>query len=234
VLDRVLSIVRPAATERFFDIGCGRGRYSLMLARRGHRVCAVDFSDVIDEARSAVARAGLAERVSVERASVLALPFADGSAEHLLCMHVLLHVPKIERALDELARVLRPGGTLTIADNNRASPESRLRETYHLVRRRLGLTAGEPRPDGFLRWVPFRDGQYLDRTIDVDWLVAECKARGLALEARFPRKYTEYAVWLVPASAGRHVVHAFNDVLFRLFDYPRLAFQNVLVFRKAR
>ena len=50
-------------------------------------------------------------REGVERIDVTAIPYADGAFDWVICNHVLEHVPDDARALREIMRVLRPGGT---------------------------------------------------------------------------------------------------------------------------
>jgi SAM-dependent methyltransferase len=96
---------RPA---RILDVGCGTGGGLIWLAGHG-RVTGVDFHPL------AVRHAA---RVSsrVVRGSAQALPFAAGAFDLVTCLDVLYHhaVPDDERALAEMARVLRPGGWLLL------------------------------------------------------------------------------------------------------------------------
>jgi SAM-dependent methyltransferase len=89
------------------DAGCGTGG---MLARLGPAATGVDISGhAVDRARER----GLTR---VARASVCALPFSDGSFDAVLALDVLYHraVTSEARALSEIARVLRPGGSVFI------------------------------------------------------------------------------------------------------------------------
>lgn len=95
---------------RILDAGCGTGTNLLHLARRG-RACGVDLSP---EALRFCRRRG----VSVARASLLALPFGDASFDLVTAFDVLYHrwVEDDQRAMRELARVLRPGGLLLVRE----------------------------------------------------------------------------------------------------------------------
>lgn len=110
------------AGARVLDIGCGPGRFwaanagtlppdlDLMLA---------DLSPgMVDEAVGNVIAADSKWRsVAGEVADVCALPFADGSFDIVTAMHMLYHAPDGDRAVSEIARVLRPGGMLIVTTN---------------------------------------------------------------------------------------------------------------------
>ncbi|GHC81314.1 hypothetical protein GCM10007079_21030 [Nocardiopsis terrae] len=99
------------------ELGAGHGRDALWLAARGLRVHAADFSATALEQLARTAREqGVAERVDTHLHDARApLPLADGSvdavfAHMLLCM--ALTTGQIQALVNEIGRVLRPGGTL--------------------------------------------------------------------------------------------------------------------------
>lgn len=107
--------------ERLLDLGCGGGRHAFEAARRGAHVVALDAgAKEIDDVRAvfaAMAEAGeldgAGDTVAL-RGDARRLPFADGSFDRIIAAEVLEHVPEDGQALGELARVLRPGGTLAV------------------------------------------------------------------------------------------------------------------------
>ena len=93
------------------DAACGTGRYSALLAERGHRVTGVDRSpDMLDRARVRVPGAGFL------LGDLHRLPVADRSVDLVTCALALTHVPALGPVFAEFARVLRPGGHLVICD----------------------------------------------------------------------------------------------------------------------
>jgi SAM-dependent methyltransferase len=107
------------AGERLLDLGCGAGRHAYEASRRGARVVALDRSDAelkhVRDTYDAMVAAG--ESVLPGAGTVgdaVALPFPDAAFDRIIASEVLEHVPDDAAAVDELARVLRPGGTLAV------------------------------------------------------------------------------------------------------------------------
>jgi ubiquinone/menaquinone biosynthesis C-methylase UbiE len=93
------------------DAACGTGRYTAYLAARGHRVIGVDSSpDMLAHARARVPNATLL------RGDLHQLPLPDDHVDVVVCALALAHLPEVGPAITEFARVLRPGGSLVIAD----------------------------------------------------------------------------------------------------------------------
>jgi ubiquinone/menaquinone biosynthesis C-methylase UbiE/DNA-binding transcriptional ArsR family regulator len=96
------------------DLGCGTGQVSAALAPFVARVVAVDASAaMLQAARRRLAGFG---NVDLRRGELEALPVDDGRLDAATLMLVLHHVPEPERALAEVARVLRPGGRAVLVD----------------------------------------------------------------------------------------------------------------------
>ncbi|KPC58815.1 class I SAM-dependent methyltransferase [Streptomyces chattanoogensis] len=119
LLARALGPVRtgaPAAT--ILDIGCGDGTAAATAAQvlAGHRLVGVDWSQ--DALRRAGTRIPYAIRGELTDGG---LPFATGSADAVLFSEVIEHLVDPDAALDELHRVLRPGGHLMLSTPNLAA-----------------------------------------------------------------------------------------------------------------
>jgi ubiquinone/menaquinone biosynthesis C-methylase UbiE len=108
-LMRALIETLPPGTA--LDAACGTGRYSTILASRGHEVIGVDQSGAMLEiARNKLPSADFRE------GDLTALPLPGSSVDAVVCALALVHVPDVARAMREFARVLRPEGRLIISD----------------------------------------------------------------------------------------------------------------------
>ncbi len=108
--------------DRVLDMGAGAGRHSFEMYRRGADVIAFDLdADELEGVRNlfvAMKEAGEVPggaEADVKQGDALALPFADGEFDRIVCAEVLEHIWEDVAAIKELIRVLRPGGTLAIS-----------------------------------------------------------------------------------------------------------------------
>jgi len=104
------------------DLGCGPGHLVIELARRspGLRVTGIDLSDeMLVQGQDNAHRAGLADRVSFRRGDARQIPFPDASLDLVVSTLSLHHWSDPVAVLDEIARVLRPGGSFLIFDLRR-------------------------------------------------------------------------------------------------------------------
>jgi len=115
---RLAELAGLAAASRVVDIACGTGATARLLARElGAETVGVDLgAQAVEEATRATAAAGLADRARFLHGDAEALPLADASFDVALSECSLCTFPDKERAVAEMARVLRPGGTIAIAD----------------------------------------------------------------------------------------------------------------------
>jgi len=129
--------------DKILDLGCGFGRHAFEAARRGASVVALDAGrDEVEGVAATFAAMVEAGELSPENLHVaavqgdaLAIPFPDGTFDRVICSEVLEHIPDDIGAMRELARVLRPGGTMAITVP-RFGPELinwALSDAYHNV-----------------------------------------------------------------------------------------------------
>jgi len=99
---------------KVLDAGCGGGRNSIGLKLAGAKsVIGIDVGrEGLQDAEKRAKLAGFAEEISFQYASIQDLPFDDASFDLVWCAGVLMIVDNESAALDELLRVLKPGGTL--------------------------------------------------------------------------------------------------------------------------
>jgi SAM-dependent methyltransferase len=107
--------------DRLLDMGCGGGRHAFEAARRGAHVVALDTDrSELDQATAVFAAMAEAGEIP-DGASAMAvsgdatcLPFADESFDKVIAAEVLEHLPGDQAAMNEIARVLRPGGIAAV------------------------------------------------------------------------------------------------------------------------
>lgn len=124
-----LAAIQPGSAV--LDVGCGTGSQLLIAANRTGPTGLLKGVEPSPEmlARARDKLAPLSARgieVGLTQGSADALPFPDGSFDAVLCTMVLHHLPPATRlgALAEMQRVLRPGGSIVIADLETRSPGS--------------------------------------------------------------------------------------------------------------
>ena len=111
------------AGDRLLDVGCGAGRHAYEGLRRGGRVVAYDLdaSEVKDTATVLQAMRDDDPAVSASggqgwavNGDALHVPFPNASFDRIIASEVFEHIPDDRAAIAELARVLRPGGTIAV------------------------------------------------------------------------------------------------------------------------
>jgi ubiquinone/menaquinone biosynthesis C-methylase UbiE len=229
--DDIAHLVNAPRNSLLLDAGCGSCAHSVRLAKRGFQVQAVDFSEsILKKAKLNIKARELQNRISIQKASILCLPFKDESFSYILCWGVLMHIPDVEQALLELARVLKPGGTLIISENNMYSLQSVMRFTLKRLLR-LGTAHIKKNPAGIEYWYTGSDGMFLTRQTDIQWLIKQLKNSRFVVRKRIAGQFTDlYGV----ASSGilKKFIHAFNGFWFKHIKIPHPAAGNIVIVQK--
>lgn len=105
--------------ETILDLGCGAGIDAILAAYRtgpSGRVVALDFlPEMLARTADAAAEAGL-HNIETLEGEIEAIPVPDRSVDHVISNGVLNLAPRKRRVLAECARVLVPGGKLSVSD----------------------------------------------------------------------------------------------------------------------
>ena len=107
-----------APDDHVLDVGCGIGGTSRFVAERyGCRVSGIDLTpEYVETARTLCEWVGLGERVTVQQASALEMPFDDGTFDAAYMLHVGMNIADKTGLFAEVARVLGPGGIFGVYD----------------------------------------------------------------------------------------------------------------------
>ena len=122
LLDQAFANMFPQPVGKLLDLGCGTGFYFPLLSRHADRVVGVDVSGQMLEVADRLIQSRRLSNCSVLEASAIALPFEDESIDVVHCWDVLHHVADVEKTLDEVARVLKPGGRFVATEPNLLNP----------------------------------------------------------------------------------------------------------------
>ena len=119
IREKLVELAAPAPGERVLDVGCGTGTLAIALKSRvgAGEVSGIDASpEMIEVARGKAARAGA--EVAFQVSPIEALPFPDASFDLVTSSLMLHHLPDDlkRRGLEQVRRVLRPGGRLMAVD----------------------------------------------------------------------------------------------------------------------
>ena len=111
---RLIRMAQPNSPEKALDVCCGTGDITLAIAKRGVETTGVDFSPgMLEQARQ---RNTASAQATFIEADALQLPFEDAHFDLVTIAYGLRNLEDFEAGLDELARVLKPGGRMLVLD----------------------------------------------------------------------------------------------------------------------
>lgn len=195
VAEAAVAIVGRGA--RALEIGIGTGRIAKPLLARGARITGIDLSRrmmgrLVETLPPDSPRPGLVE------ADAAHLPFAPGRFDAAISVHVFHLIAGWRESLDEVRRVLKPGGVLLSGYEWRPpdSPGARILDQWREIVRGRGLEGYQPGARDFddVNATLFEMGAMMDEAAVGDWTTTRSLARHLeSIEHR-----TWSSTWLVP------------------------------------
>jgi len=127
------------------ELGCGTGYFTRELACSGANIVAVDVSpDLLEIAKANSS----APNVRYEIQNAYELSYPDAVFDSVVGSSVLHHL-EIEKAIREIYRVLKPGGTIYFTEPNMLNPQIAIQKNVPWVKRKLG---DSPDETAFFRW----------------------------------------------------------------------------------
>lgn len=158
------------------DIGCGDGAVAELIAPRARRVSALELNAKLAEA--AKKRLARFSNAAVVAGDAEELPFPGEAFDHVLMLHVLVHVARPVRAITEAARVLRPAGKLLVVS---LSSHKHTRDTEAYGHRHAGFSR--------------RNSQHWPNAPDSFASTRRCSvANAVHRSSRFPRSWRKKCI----------------------------------------
>jgi ubiquinone/menaquinone biosynthesis C-methylase UbiE len=134
---RAVSLLPLKKDQKFLDIGCGTGwavRYAAGMAKDGGEFYGIDVSSKMIE--KAIENTRGHNNIFFYRASAEKLPFENDLFDSIICTNSFHHYPHPSKALDEVCRVLKPGGRIYIVDPTSDGLIVKLLDGYMKIRER--------------------------------------------------------------------------------------------------
>lgn len=136
-VESMISRIGDLSGKRVVDLGSGYGGAARVVASKGAQVACLNLSKVENERnRKLNAEAGLADQIDVIDGSYDAMPFEPATFDVAWSQDAILHAPDRFAVLDEVARVLKPGGLFVFHDPMQAdglSETSALKPIYDRI-----------------------------------------------------------------------------------------------------
>lgn len=107
-----LIIGRPVRGLRVLNLGCGTGGFNVAAERAGAETWGIDANRQAIRICQLRRELGAGGRYAVTRAEEL--PFQDDAFDLVYCLSTLEHVRDVERSIEEMVRVTRPGGAVML------------------------------------------------------------------------------------------------------------------------
>jgi len=184
---------------------------------------------MLQEAQSRIAAAGLTSAVEFRQEDMTRLTFPDASFRYVFSWGVIIHIHDVEKALDELARVVEPGGKLALYVTNSKSWDHKLEALLRFLLRKP-LVGRE-----FLRlgngiWYEMHKQKLWVWQFDIRELERQLEIRGLHLTHRVIGEFSD--IQRRVKGPLRWMLLRLNNLCYRLKLPPGPAATNLLVFMK--
>ncbi|MCK5580328.1 MAG: class I SAM-dependent methyltransferase [Candidatus Omnitrophica bacterium] len=115
----IIENVGPVSGE-ILEAGTGKGHFTIALARKGFSFVSVDVScDEQNFARMNIKYLGLEKQVDFQISDAENLHFEDNSFDNIFAVNLVHHLENPFKVVDEMARILNPGGKMVLSDFNK-------------------------------------------------------------------------------------------------------------------
>ncbi|NEO85626.1 MAG: class I SAM-dependent methyltransferase [Spirulina sp. SIO3F2] len=218
------------AGAKVLDAGCGPGVHSIRIAKAGYSVCAIDISStMLDQARQRAMAEDVADKIEFDQKDLTQLDIPDNTFSYVFSWGVVIHIPEVEKALSELARIVKPGGKLALYVTNEAALDHRIESAARFVLRKpLNELSRLQLGEGI--WYNMNDEKLWLWRFDTHKVIEYLTSRGLSLTHHRIGEFTEIQRRLggIPRSILLHL----NNLAYRLKLPAQLATTQLLIFEK--
>jgi len=215
--------------ETVLDAGCGPGVHSIRVAKAGFKVFAVDISGaMLRHARERANDAGVSEKIEFHQKDLTCLDFPDESFGYVFSWGVVIHIREAEKALNELGRIVKPGGKLALYLTNKTALDHKLEAFARfflrkpLEREQLALGEG--------CWYSMNEEKIWVWRFNAKSLTEYLATQGFRLRKRRIGELSEVQ-WRLKGLPRRIMLHL-NNLAYRLNIFPRIAATTLYVFEK--
>lgn len=121
----VFDLFQPQPGEKILDLGCGTGNFSIKLAQKGCQVTGIDISETMLE-RAAEKANKLDLDINFIKTDALNLEFEANHFDSVFSMAALEFIEDLKKAVQEMKRVVKPGGKILLGTIRKESDWGRL------------------------------------------------------------------------------------------------------------
>ncbi|MFB0526482.1 MAG: methyltransferase domain-containing protein, partial [bacterium] len=107
--------------SKILDVGCGVGVMAKEIADRGYEIAGIDYSYNMVKKAKDICSVNTNSSINFLRGDIESLPFKDSIFNVVLCLGVISYVKSEHKALHEMSRILKPGGTMILSILNKLS-----------------------------------------------------------------------------------------------------------------
>ncbi len=142
VAEQFMSRIELGPGDRVLDAACGTGNLAVIAARRGCITSGLDIaSNLVAQARERARQEAL--DIEFMEGDAEAMPYPDASFDVVVSMYGVMFAPRPERVVNELQRVVKPGGLIALAN---WTPAGFIGKMFAVFARHLPPPAGVPSP----------------------------------------------------------------------------------------
>lgn len=233
VFDEIKETIWQSGENNILDAGCGNGINSLRLFERGFKVTASDFSEeALKLCKDYLTNNGVVNEVELFKQDILSLTFENNSFQNVLCWGVLMHIHEVENALDQLCRIITPGGTLVICEVSKNAFDSIIVRIFKKIFHKKSDEKVENRL-GIDYWTNTNAGRILVRKTNIKALIDHMNSKGFVLvkhiPGQFSQLYTKINIHFI-----KKAILLFNLFWFKYLRIVFLSLEQVLIFKRVK